>query len=112
MKTPQTPRIARIEGFLRLENSLLKIRSLSPAQKIVISYVASYEREGDTCTVTRSVMARHLGMPERTLDDVISSLFALNLVGAKVPKSGARNRRVLFLRTQDVEGQTAWKNLR
>lgn len=101
------PMSKRLSGFLRVPNKLLSCRGLSGNQKLVMAYVFGWKR----CTVTRDVMAHHLGMKERTLDDVIHSLYELQILGYELPKSGATHRRVLFVRENDAVAELAWAKL-
>lgn len=97
----------RLSGFLRIPNRLLSCKGLSGNQKLVYAYIYGW-RKG--CTVTRDTIAEHLGMKKTTLDDTICSLFELNLIGWDLPKSGARNRRVLFVRI-DAEAEASFLHL-
>jgi hypothetical protein len=103
--------MSRIHGFLRIPNRLLSCTGLSSNQKIVLSYIYGYAGNGKRCTVTRDVMSSHLGMNPRTLDNVIHSLYELHILGWEYPKSGATNRRVLFVRENDSEATQSWKRL-
>lgn len=97
----------RLTGFLRIPNKLLACKGLSGNQKIVYAYLYGWK---NGCTVTRDTIAEHLGMNNKTLDNVLSSLFELNLIAWNLPKSGAKNRRVLFVR-QDAEAEASFLSL-
>lgn len=97
----------RLTGFLRIPNKLLSCQGLTANQKLVYAYIYGWKKG---CTVTRDTIANHLGMKKTTLDDVLCTLFELNLIAWELPKSGAKNRRVLFVR-QDAEAESSFLNL-
>jgi predicted transcriptional regulator len=72
MKTPN-------ENFIKVSTELRRRKDISPTEKLIISYLLSFQSNNQVCYQTEDELSFELGMPIRTIKRTIKRLVELGV---------------------------------
>lgn len=73
--------------FLRIDLQILESRKLTSNQKLIVSYILSWQNAGKECYFTNDMFSHKLGMPLTTFTDALSALRKLDFFNVQTSRS-------------------------